>query len=130
MIEGAALGKPADDRDAKRMLRRLSGRTHEVLTGVSIASSGRFQTRVETTRVTMSEMAEEEIDWYVATGEPRDKAGAYAVQGRAAAFITGIRGSYPGIMGLPLYETAQLLRALQTAGSILYRHRDNRAMRF
>jgi len=112
VIDGEAMGKPADDRDAKRMLRRLSGRTHEVLTGVSIASSGRFLTRVETTRVTMSEMTEEEIDWYVATGEPRDKAGAYAVQGLASRFVSGIDGSYSNVVGLPVSVVYTLIRPL------------------
>ena len=112
VVEGDAMGKPAGDPDAKRMLRRLSGRTHDVLTGISIGSSGHFLTRVDTTRVTMSAMTEEEIDWYVATGEPRDKAGAYAVQGLASRFVSGIDGSYSNVVGLPVSVVYTLIRQL------------------
>jgi septum formation protein len=112
VIDGEPLGKPADERDAKRMLRRLSGRAHDVLTGVSIGSAGRYLTHVETTRVTMSELTEEEINWYVATGEPRDKAGAYAVQGLASRFVSRIDGSYSNVVGLPVSLVYTLFRQL------------------
>ena len=112
VVEGEPMGKPADHGDAKRMLRRLSGRTHHVLTGVSIGSAGRFVTHVETTRVTMSELADEEIEWYVATGEPRDKAGAYAVQGLASRFVSGIDGSYSNVVGLPVSVVYTLFKQL------------------
>ena len=93
------------------MLRELAGSTHRVLTAVAVQNGGSRQEAVSDSRVSFAPMSEREIRDYVASGEPLGKAGAYAVQGRAAAFITQIRGSYPGIMGLPLYETALLLRA-------------------
>ena len=107
----AIYGKPMDDRDAARMLRELSGATHRVLTAVAVQNGRKRHEAVSDSRVSFAELSARQIREYVASGEPMGKAGAYAVQGRAAAFITGIRGSYPGIMGLPLYETAQLLRA-------------------
>ncbi|KQT10704.1 Maf family protein [Ramlibacter sp. Leaf400] len=105
-------GKPANERDAARMLRELSGNTHRVLTAVAVQKGARRHEALSDSRVSFSDLSPRRIREYVASGEPMGKAGAYAVQGRAAAFITGIRGSYPGIMGLPLYETAQLLRAV------------------
>ncbi len=105
-------GKPADERDAARMLRELSGATHRVLTAVAIQSGRKRVTALSDSRVTFSELTPAQIRRYVATGEPMGKAGAYAVQGRAAAHISHISGSYSGIMGLPMHETAQLLRAL------------------
>ncbi len=103
------LGKPGDASEACAMLAALSGRSHRVLTAVAIASQdGRRQT-LSVSRVTFADLGAAEIAAYVASGEPMGKAGAYAVQGRAAAFITHLSGSYSGIMGLPLYETAQLL---------------------
>lgn len=107
----AIYGKPEDDRDAARMLRELSGATHRVLTAVAVQDGRKRREAVSDSRVSFAPLSARQIREYVASGEPLGKAGAYAVQGRAAAFITGIRGSYPGIMGLPLYETAQLLRA-------------------
>ena len=107
----AIYGKPEDDRDAARMLRELSGATHRVLTAVAVQNGRKRHEAVSDSRVSFAPLSARQIREYVASGEPMGKAGAYAVQGRAAAFITGIRGSYPGIMGLPLYETAQLLRA-------------------
>lgn len=107
----AIYGKPEDDRDAARMLRELSGATHRVLTAVAVQNGRKRHEAVSDSRVSFAPLSARQIREYVASGEPLGKAGAYAVQGRAAAFITGIRGSYPGIMGLPLYETAQLLRA-------------------
>ena len=104
-------GKPRDEADARRMLRELSGRTHRVLTAVAIASGRRRPGALSDSRVTFAPMSAAQIASYVASGEPMGKAGAYAVQGRAAAFIPKISGSYSGIMGLPMHETAQLLRA-------------------
>jgi septum formation protein len=104
-------GKPADEADARRMLRELSGKTHRVLTAVAIAAGRRRLQALSDSRVTFAPMTPAQIAAYVASGEPLGKAGAYAVQGRAAAFIPKISGSYSGIMGLPMHETAQLLRA-------------------
>jgi septum formation protein len=104
-------GKPADDADALRMLRELAGNTHRVLTAVAVQLGRKRRDALSDSRVTFAPLTTAELRAYVGTGEPRGKAGAYAVQGRAAAFITRINGSYPGIMGLPLHETAQLLRA-------------------
>jgi len=105
------LGKPAGVDDAVRMLTRLAGRAHRVLTAVAVAAEDRMELRVSESKVWFRALDAAEIRRYVATGECRDKAGAYAVQGLAAAFITRIDGSYSGIMGLPLAETAELLRS-------------------
>lgn len=105
------LGKPANAADAARMLGLLAGRSHRVLTAVAVAADDRLETRVSESQVWFRTLDAAEIRRYVATGEPGDKAGAYAVQGQAAAFITRIDGSYSGIMGLPLAETAELLRS-------------------
>jgi septum formation protein len=102
-------GKPADAADARRMLGELAGTTHRVLTAVSIGSPRRRLQALSTSRVTFAPMSRQQIAAYVAGGEPMGKAGAYAVQGRAAAYISHISGSYSGIMGLPMHETAQLL---------------------
>jgi septum formation protein len=102
-------GKPGDAADAAAMLARLAGRTHEVMTAVAVRFDERTDVEVSVSRVTMRKLSAAEIERYVATGEPIDKAGAYAIQGRAAAFITRIEGSYSGVMGLPLAETAALL---------------------
>ncbi len=102
-------GKPADPVDARRMLAELSGQTHRVLTAVAIGTPRRCERALSVSRVTFAAMNRSQIAAYVAGGEPMGKAGAYAVQGRAAAFISHISGSYSGIMGLPMYETAQLL---------------------
>ncbi|MBX3665563.1 MAG: septum formation inhibitor Maf [Burkholderiales bacterium] len=110
VCDGAVLGKPADAADAARMLGLLSGRAHRVLTAVAVTRGEDVDTRLSESQVWFRPLAADEIRRYVATGESRDKAGAYAVQGRAAAFITRIEGSYSGIMGLPLAETAELLR--------------------
>jgi septum formation protein len=103
------VGKPGDAEHAVRILAALSGRSHVVISAVVMAYADRFESRVSTSVVTLRELSEATIRHYVASGEPMDKAGAYAVQGRAAAFITRIEGSYSGIMGLPLAETAELL---------------------
>ena len=104
-------GKPRDDAEARRMLRELSGTTHRVLTAVAIAAGQRRLEALSDSRVTFAPMSAAQVAAYVASGEPMGKAGAYAVQGKAAAFIPKISGSYSGIMGLPMHETAQLLRA-------------------
>jgi septum formation protein len=104
-------GKPADARDAERMLRELSGRTHRVLTAVAIQKGRKREAALSDSRVTFAVMTPAQIRAYVAGGEPMGKAGAYAVQGRAAAYISHISGSYSGIMGLAVHETATLLRA-------------------
>jgi septum formation protein len=103
-------GKPADAADAARMLRELSGHTHRVLTAVAVQSGRKRREALSDSRVRFAPMAPAQIQAYVASGEPMGKAGAYAVQGRAAAHIERIAGSYTGIMGLPLHETAGLLR--------------------
>jgi septum formation protein len=107
--DGRIIGKPADREDAVRMLLALAGREHQVLSSVAICAGARTERAISTSRVWFKPMSEEEIRRYVATGEPLDKAGAYAIQGRAAVFVQHIQGSYSGIMGLPLAETAELL---------------------
>jgi septum formation protein len=110
------LGKPGDalerEAEAARMLRLLSGGTHRVLTAVAIATSRRVQVALSDSRVTFRRLSRTEIDAYIATGEPFDKAGGYGIQGPAAAFVSHLSGSYTGVMGLPLFETAELLRQL------------------
>ena len=105
-------GKPADARDARRMLRELSGATHRVLTAVAVQRGRQRAQVLSDSRVTFAALTPAQIRGYVESGEPLDKAGAYAVQGRAAAFISHISGSHSGIMGLPMFETAQLLKHL------------------
>jgi len=109
VLDGIVFGKPRDAADALRMLLALSGRTHEVLTAVAVCWNEEISAEISTSSVTFGEIPRADIDRYVATGEPFDKAGAYAVQGLAAAFVRRIDGSYSGVMGLPLYETAALL---------------------
>ncbi|RYY92826.1 MAG: septum formation inhibitor Maf, partial [Comamonadaceae bacterium] len=106
----AIYGKPQDAADAVRMLRELSDATHRVLTAVAVQRGRKRLEALSDSRVTFAAMTPAQIRAYVATGEPMGKAGAYAVQGRAAAHIVRIAGSYTGIMGLPLHETAQLLK--------------------
>jgi septum formation protein len=108
-LEGEIFGKPGSLAEARTMLGRLSGRSHEVHTAVAVRHAGGAAARLSSSSVTFRELTPAEIDWYWHTGEPADKAGGYAVQGRAAAFISHIAGSYSGIMGLPLYETWELL---------------------
>lgn len=105
------LGKPVDTGDAERILFTLSGKTHRVLTAVALGTAQARQQTVSISRVTFAPMTPEQIHGYALTGEPMGKAGAYAIQGRAAAYISNLSGSYSGIMGLPMFETAQLLRA-------------------
>jgi septum formation protein len=127
VVDGAILGKPVDDRDAASMLRRLSGRSHQVLTGISlrISKSGSVRpgaapsgpgsgsdverSRVEATTVEFSPLTEDDVAWYVASGEGRDKAGAYAIQGLASRFIPRVNGSYSNVVGLPVAAVHELL---------------------
>ena len=112
VVDGELLGQPLDDDDARRMLKLLNGKWHEVLTGVALMRAGtEAQALVghETTRVRFSEMSEQEIDWYVATGEPRGKAGAYGIQGPAALFVEEIAGDYFNIVGLPVRLVYELI---------------------
>ena len=104
------LGKPADAADADRMLRQLAGQTHEVLTAVALQHGGQRRAALSISQVTFVAMTDAQIAAYVASGEPMGKAGSYGIQGRAAAHVAHMAGSYSGIMGLPVYETAQLLR--------------------
>ncbi len=111
-IDGRILAKPADRREAAEMLAALSGRRHDVLTAVALKYDERVELAVSSTEVEFRALSAEEIQQYLATGEADDKAGAYAIQGRAGQFISEIRGSYSGVMGLPLFETAQLIAAM------------------
>ncbi len=104
------LAKPADAADAARMLRLLAGTRHRVLTAVAVALEGRVEMRVSESHVTFCPLDDARIDAYIATGEPFDKAGGYGIQGRAGAFVSRLEGSYTGVMGLPVFETAELLR--------------------
>ena len=108
-VDGRILGKPQDDDDAFQMLANLAGRWHEVHTGIAVATTTGVKTAISTTRVEMPHFSDEKILAYVATGEPRDKAGAYGIQGLASTMIKRIEGSYSGVMGLPIYETTILL---------------------
>jgi septum formation protein len=112
VVDGRILEKPRDEEDARRMLRLMSGRTHEVLTGVALVSaeSGRAALGLERTRVRFAEMTDEEIAWHVETGDVLDKAGAYAIQGRAALFIEAIEGDYWNVVGLPVRLVYELAR--------------------
>jgi septum formation protein len=109
VLDGKILGKPADRQEGEGMLGRLSGRTHEVLTAIALRTPGGLESRISRSEVTFRRIAADEVRDYWETGEPADKAGAYAIQGRAAVFIADLRGSYSGVMGLPLFETAELL---------------------
>lgn len=112
VVQGEVLGKPADDSEAEGMLRALLGRTHEVFTGVCVGRAGLVHDSIAVcSEVTFREANDEDIARYVATGEGRDKAGAYAIQGLASGFVERIDGSYTNIVGLPVAETLQLLRA-------------------
>ncbi|HMW30890.1 Maf family protein [Plasticicumulans sp.] len=111
VADGLILGKPRDRAEGLALLERLSGREHAVLSAVALATAGRTEARVQVSRVHFRATTAAEREAYWATGEPADKAGGYAVQGRAAVFIERLDGSYSGVMGLPLYETCELLRA-------------------
>ena len=122
-----ALGKPTDREDARAMLALLSGRDHEVLTGVAVRRHGRVRADVATTRVRFRSLRPTEIDWYVATGEPRDKAGGYGLQGAGAALVAGIEGSHTNVIGMPLELLVALARALDV--DLLRLGGDHRARR-
>ena len=109
ILDGEVFGKPADERAAKAMLARLSGRTHEVVTAVALRWQDETHFAMSTSKVTLAPLSRSVIAAYVSSGEPFDKAGGYGIQGRAAAFIARLDGSYSGVMGLPLAETAALL---------------------
>lgn len=111
VVDQVILGKPADERECLRMLQLLSGRTHQVHTAVAVRSTAGSDVRLSISDVTFRELSTAEMRAYWRTGEPADKAGGYAIQGRGAIFIRHIAGSYSGIMGLPLFETAELLAA-------------------
>lgn len=117
VVDRAILGKPADESDCLRMLQLLSGRTHQVHTAVAVRSAVGSEVRLSVSDVTFRDLTEAEMRAYWRTGEPADKAGGYAIQGRGAVFIRHIAGSYSGIMGLPLFETAELLSAHRIVGA-------------
>jgi septum formation protein len=117
VLDDEVLGKPADDRDAARMLMRLSGREHVVLTGVSVWHRGRAVTAVERSVVRFSPLSASQVAWYVASGEPRDKAGAYAIQGLASRFVEAVLGSYTNVVGLPVARLCRLLEELRVETS-------------
>ena len=109
-FDGQVIGKPADVEDASKILRGLSAKTHRVLTAVAVAApDGRIEAMTSVSEVRFKTLSDEEIRRYVATGEPLDKAGAYGIQGHAGRFVEHLSGSYTGVMGLPLFETAELL---------------------
>ncbi len=108
-LDAQILTKPADREEAMAFLRQLSGKTHQVHSAVAVKFDHRLEVALSTTDVLFRDLEEQEIRQYVVSGEPQDKAGAYAIQGRAAVFVRTISGSYSGVMGLPLYETSQLL---------------------
>ena len=116
VVDGMVLGKPKDDVDASRMLSRLAGRHHEVATGVSLRRRGREAAAVELTTVFFAAMSIEEISWYVKTGEGRDKAGAYGIQGLGSRFVERIAGSYSNVVGLPVSVVYRLIRELASGG--------------
>ena len=115
VVGSQILGKPADAGDASRMLAQLAARAHDVLTGVALAFRGQLFAEVEQTTVWMSTLTPDEIAWYVASGEPMDKAGAYAIQGLGSRFIPRIEGSYSNVVGLPVVRVVQLLRRAELA---------------
>ena len=112
-LEGEVFGKPADAADARRMLRALSGRSHWVHTGVCVSDGARDESFVDSCRVTFFPIPDEEIERCIQSGEPFDKAGAYAIQGRAALWLDRLEGDYYTIMGLPVSRTARLLRSFE-----------------
>jgi septum formation protein len=113
VVDGRIFGKPADRADAERMLAALSDRSHEVLTAIALQNGDHLDSALSRSEVRFKKLSADEIREYVASGEADDKAGAYAIQGRAARFIVELRGSYSGVMGLPLYETSALLDKLR-----------------
>lgn len=116
VVDDEILGKPRDDRDVAKMLRRLSGRTHQVLTGISLRQGACKVGRVETTNVVFRALSAEDVAWYVASGEGRDKAGGYAIQGLASRFVQRVDGSYSNVVGLPVACIAELLSEIRHGG--------------
>jgi len=112
IVDDHLLEKPADQNDARRMLRLLSGRTHQVITGVCLLAAGLALTEAEVTRVTFVPMSDEEIEGYVASGEPMDKAGAYAIQGMASRWVETIEGDYFNVVGLPVARVWRMLKGV------------------
>ena len=112
-LDGVLLEKPGSEAEAKAMLRRLSGHTHIVCTGVAVAYKGETRSFVQQTRVTFHELSDGLIDWYVATGEPMDKAGSYGIQGKGALLVKGIEGDYFNVVGLPIASLYRLLLEMQ-----------------
>ena len=110
VLDDLVFGKPCDDADALAMLTHLSGRRHQVMTGVAALADGELQSALSITEVQFREIRPDEAHRYWQSGEPRDKAGAYAIQGLGGAFVESIAGSYSGVVGLPAFETAKLLR--------------------
>lgn len=127
VVDGEILGKPQDDADAAAMVRRLSGRRHDVLTGVSLRSGAFEVGRVETTGVYFATLSDDDVAWYVASGEGRDKAGGYAIQGLASRFIPRIDGSYSNVVGLPISCVYELLTQLTPAHGFTTRRETPRA---
>jgi septum formation protein len=125
VLDGQICGKPADEADGVALLQRLAGRNHQVLTAVALADSSGVRERLSASEVRFRPVSRAECVAYWASGEPRDKAGGYAIQGLGAVFIEHLSGSYSGVMGLPLFETAELLR---TAGVPCWRHATQRAL--
>lgn len=120
VVDGAMLGKPASEDQARHMLQSLSARSHEVMSAVAVCAHGACDDRITVTRVSFRPVEEAEVRAYLESGEWRDKAGGYAIQGRAAAFVQWIEGSYTGVVGLPMFETLALLAAVGVASG---RHR-------
>lgn len=122
VLNGEVLEKPRDVADAHAMLRKLSGHTHQVMTAVALADSQQALDCVVTTDVTFRSLTETDIDDYIATGEPMDKAGAYGIQGRGGSFVRKINGSYHAVVGLPLVETAELISHFQSLRAVRGQH--------
>ncbi|MFL6202493.1 MAG: Maf family protein [Thermoanaerobaculia bacterium] len=112
VVDGEILAKPLDDEDARRMLRRLAGREHSVLTGIALHGPGGEAAEVDESLVRFAPLSDAEIDWYVATGEPRDKAGAYAIQGLGSLFVEGVEGNWSNVVGLPVPRMYRLFARL------------------
>ncbi|MGI0115616.1 Maf family protein [Zooshikella sp. RANM57] len=112
IVDGGILGKPKDESDAKAMLMRLSNRTHQVITAVALKNRRQMETRLSVSNVTFRALTDTDVQAYIRSGEPLDKAGAYAIQGLGAIFVQHLAGSYSGVMGLPLTETAELLQLM------------------
>jgi septum formation protein len=126
VVDGQLLGKPSDADDAKRMLRRLSGREHQVITGVCLVAAGKLSVASETTRVFVSQIDDREIADYVASGEPMDKAGAYAIQGIASRWIPRIEGDYSNVVGLPVALVFRMLREISSQFPVLSSQKSRR----